>query len=103
MKIKKGDTVQVIAGKDKGKKGKVLQAFPRLNRVSVEGVNILSKHLRSQRTGQEGQRIEFPSPIHVSNVMLLCPHTNKPTRVGYEVGADSSKKTRMSKRAKQAI
>ena len=70
MKIKKGDTIKVIAGKDKGKTGKVVQAFPKLNRVSVEGVNISYKHLRGQKGSQAGQKIEFPSPIHISNVKI---------------------------------
>lgn len=103
MKIKKGDTIKVITGKDKGKTGKVLQAFPALNRVSVEGVNVAVKHLRSGRTGQEGQRIEFPSPIQVSNVALLCPHTGSATRIGYEVGADKKTKVRISKKSGKAI
>ena len=102
MKIKKGDTIKVIAGKDRGKTGKVLQAFPKLERVSVEGINILTKHLRSQQRSQQGQRIEYPSPFHVSNVLLVCPHTNKPTRVGYAIG-EAGKKHRISKRAKKAI
>lgn len=69
--IKKGDLVAVIAGKDKGKTGKVVQTFPQLNRVVIEGVNVCKKHLRSRRTGEKGQVVEFAMPIHASNVMLM--------------------------------
>ncbi|MDD5437969.1 MAG: 50S ribosomal protein L24 [Patescibacteria group bacterium] len=69
--IKKGDMVAVIAGKDKGKTGKVLQTFPKLNRVVVEGVNSSKRHLRARRSGEKGQVVEFSMPIHASNVMLL--------------------------------
>lgn len=63
--------VAIIAGKDKGKTGKVVQTFPQLNRVVVEGVNVCKKHLRSRRTGEKGQVVEFSMPIHASNVMLM--------------------------------
>lgn len=69
--IKKGDTVAVISGKDKGKTGKVLQAFPELNRVVVEGVNLYKRHLRSHRRGEKGQTVEFSMPLYASKVMLL--------------------------------
>jgi len=68
--VKTGDMVKILAGKDKGKTGKILQTFPRLDRVVVEGVNITKRHLRSRRNGEKGQIIEFPMPIHVSNVAL---------------------------------
>jgi large subunit ribosomal protein L24 len=69
--IKKGDTVAIIAGKDKGKSGKVLQTFPKLNRVVVEGINLSKRHLRARRSGEKGQVVEFSMPIHASNVLLL--------------------------------
>lgn len=69
--IKKGDMVAVIAGKDKGKSGKVMQTFPQLNRVVVEGVNASKRHLRARRSGEKGQIVEFSMPIHASNVMLM--------------------------------
>jgi len=69
--IKRGDVVAVIAGKDKGKSGKVLQTFPQLNRVVVEGVNVCKRHMRARRTGEKGQTVEFAMPIHASNVMPL--------------------------------
>ncbi|MCK9361193.1 50S ribosomal protein L24 [Patescibacteria group bacterium] len=69
--LKAGDEVLVIAGKDKGKKGKVIQAFPQLNRVVVEGVRVTKRHLRTRKAGEKGQIIEVSMPIHASNVMPL--------------------------------
>lgn len=105
MKIRTGDMVKVIAGKDKGKTGKVTQAFPALNRVVVEGLNIAVKHLKG-RNNQPGQRIEFPSPINVSKVMLIDPKSGKPTRVGAKilVGKDSKQtKARIAKKTGEII
>lgn len=84
MKIKKNDKVKILTGKDKGKSGKVLQVMPKNNRLSVEGLNILIKHLRPNREGEKGQRIEFPGFINASNVILICPECNKTTRVAYK-------------------
>ena len=69
MNIKKGDKVQIIAGKDKGKTGKVLQVFPAKERVSVEGLNLLIKHMRPHRQGEDGQRIQFPAPLKIHRQM----------------------------------
>ncbi len=91
MKIKTGDRVIVIAGKDKGKTGKILQVFPELGKVVVEGANVATKYLRSRGAGQKGQKITFSGPLHASNVMLVDPKTQKPTRVKYVV-ADGAKK-----------
>ena len=71
LRIKTGDHVKIIAGKDKGKTGKVTQTFPRLNRVVVEGVNVATRHLRTQKSGEKGQKIEFFMPIHASNVLRV--------------------------------
>jgi large subunit ribosomal protein L24 len=68
--VKTGDTVLVIAGKDRGKTGKVLQVFPRLVRVSVQGINVMKRHMRSRRAGDKGQIVQFPMPIHLSNVRV---------------------------------
>lgn len=84
FRIKTGDRVRVIAGKNKGKEGKILQTFPRLNRVVIEGVNLTKRHLRSRRSGDKGQIVEFPMPIHASNVQLVGPdgktmrHSDRP-------------------------
>jgi large subunit ribosomal protein L24 len=103
MKIKKNDIIIVLAGKDKGKRGKVLQALPTINRVSVEGINILSKHIRSANASKQGQKIEFPSPIQVSNVKIVCPQCSKPTKVGFNIEKESGKKSRICKKCKAVI
>lgn len=83
MKLKTGDNVRVSAGKDKGKQGKVLQVFPSLDRVVVEGVNVRTRHLRGNRAaGGKGQKIAFPAPLHASNVMLVGKAGTG--RVGYK-------------------
>jgi large subunit ribosomal protein L24 len=84
LRIKTGDTVKVITGKDKGKTGKVIQTFPALNRVVVEGVNVSKRHLRPRRSGEKGQVVEFSMPIHASNVQPMTEsgavirHDDKP-------------------------
>lgn len=93
LRIRKGDEVQVISGKDKGKVGRILRAFPSKNKVLVEGLNIIVRHQKARQTGragrsgvqeiQEGGRIEKPAPLHASKVMLMCPQCHRPTRVGY--------------------
>ena len=99
MKVKKGDTVVVIAGKYKGAKGKVIQAYPERERVLVEGVNRIKKHTRitqTQRGAQSGGIVTQEAPIHVSNVMVV-DSDGKPARVGYRFGEDG-KKVRVSRR-----
>ncbi len=82
MKIKKNDNIIVIAGKDKGKTGKVLRAFPNVDQVLIEGVNKKKKNQRATKSGQKGQIIEKEFPIHVSNVAYIDPKTKKVTRIG---------------------
>ncbi len=84
MKIKSGDNVRIIAGKDKGKEGKVLQVFPVLERVVVEGANLMTKHLK-KRGEHAGQKIQFPSPLHASNVQLVSSKSGLKGRVGYKM------------------
>ena len=99
MKIHKGDTVLVISGKDKGAKGKVLQAYPTRNKVLVEGVNRIKKHTpisTNQRGARSGGIVTQEAPIHVSNVMVV-DSDGKPARVGYRVD-ESGKRVRISKR-----
>ena len=100
MKIKKGDTVVVIAGKDKGAKGKVIAAYPRQDKVLVEGVNRVKKHERirtTQRGSKTGGIVTQEAPIHISNVMVV-DSDGKPTRVGYRVDEETGKRVRISKR-----
>jgi large subunit ribosomal protein L24 len=99
MKVKKGDTVVVISGKDKGAKGKVIQAYPERERVLVEGVNRIKKHTKvtqTQRGAQSGGIVTQEAPIHVSNVMVV-DSDGKPARVGYRTN-DDGKRVRMSRR-----
>ena len=105
MKVHKGDTVLVIAGKDKGAKGKVIQAFPERNRVLVEGVNRIKKHTANsagERGASSGGIVTQEAPIHVSNVMVVDTDGN-PTRIGYRVDAETGKKVRISKRNNKDI
>lgn len=105
MIIKKNDQVKILAGKDKGKAGKVLQVFTEKQRVSVEGLNLLVKHMRARRENEKGQRIEFPAPINASNVMLVCPKCDKPTRVSMRLPENGvkGKKVRVCKKCNQVI
>ena len=100
MKVRKGDTVLVIAGKDKGAKGKVLKVYPDRNRVLVEGVNPIKKHTpvsTTQRGARSGGIVTQEAPIHVSNVMVV-DSDGKPTRIGYRVDEETGKRVRISKR-----
>jgi len=109
MKIKKGDQVKILAGKDKGKTGKVLQVFISKERASIEGLNLLIKHIRPRRDGEKGQRVEFPASIDMSNLMLICPKCGKATKVNYEYkeigeeGKKKRKKVRVCKKCKKQI
>ncbi|HKV20519.1 MAG TPA: 50S ribosomal protein L24 [Mycobacterium sp.] len=99
MKVHKGDTVLVISGKDKGAKGKVLQAFPTRNKVLVEGVNRIKKHTavsRNERGAQSGGIVTQEAPIHVSNVMVV-DSDGKPTRISYRRDDETGKKVRIAK------
>ncbi len=91
MKIRKNDTVLVIAGKDRGKKGKVRFAYPKNERLLVEGINFIKKHTRASGQVRQAGIIEQEAPIHMSNVMLLCGKCNHPTRVGFRFLKDGKK------------
>jgi len=105
MNIKKNDKVKILSGKDKGKIGKVLQVLPAENKVSVEGLNLLIKHLRPQRQGEKGQRIEFPAFIQASNVALVCSKCGRPTRVNHKIvkTENQTKKFRVCKKCQDII
>ena len=102
MKIKTGDKVKITAGKDAGKTGKVLQVFPERKLASIEGRNLLIKHMRPRKEGEKGQRIEFPAPLNISNLALVCPKCGKATRVGFKVN-ENKKKNRICKKCKQIV
>lgn len=101
MFVKKGDTVRVISGNDRGKEGEVLEVIPSKNQVIVEDINIIKKHQRPVAMGQEGGIIEKEAPIDASNVQLLDPETNEPTRVGFRF--EDGKKVRYAKKSGQAL
>lgn len=102
MKLRKDDMVVVIKGKDKGKKGKVLRLFPEKNTVIVEGVNKITRHMRPNRENPKGGILQLEAPIRVPNLMLICPKTNKPSRIGYMILSDGTKQ-RIAKKSKEMI
>lgn len=98
MHIKSGDTVQVVAGDDRGKRGKVLRVFRKEGKILVEGINRTKKHVKPNRRNPQGGQLSKELPIDISNAMLIDPSTNKPTRVGVRVLSDGSRE-RYSKRS----
>ena len=102
MKIRKNDTVQVATGKDKGKKGKVRFAYPKDEKVIVEGINYIKRHTRARGHVRQAGIIELEAPIHISNLMLLCNKCNKPTRVGFSFLEDG-KKVRICRSCREVI
>ena len=96
MKIKKGDTVQVLSGNDKGKTGEVLEVIPKTKKIIVKGVNIRKKHVKAKKQGEEGGILSIECSIHSSKVNVVCPKCNKPARIGYEIEKDQ--KVRVCKR-----
>ena len=107
MNIKKGDTVLIITGKNRGKQGTVSRALPQLNKVIVEGLNVVKKHVRPQGQTRQGGVIEKAMPIHVSNTMLICTECGEPTRVGHDrrpMGADQKMRpVRVCKKCQKVI
>ncbi|HTM69229.1 MAG TPA: 50S ribosomal protein L24 [Candidatus Binatia bacterium] len=105
MRIKKGDNVKVMKGKDRGKTGKVIQAFPDGRKIVVEGVNLMAKHMKVRKQGEKGQKIEFSGPVSSANVQLICPKCSKPTRLGSKTleEAGHKKKVRVCKKCKEVI
>lgn len=101
MKIKKGDQVQIITGKDRGKRGKVLKSIIENGKIVVEGLNIVKKHMRPKKEGEKGKIVEVSMPINVSNVMIVCPKCSKPSRIGYKI--EKKNKSRMCKKCNSEI
>jgi large subunit ribosomal protein L24 len=102
MPVKKGDTVRVVRGDDKGKEGKILRVYPKKGRVVVEGVNIVKRHRKARTAEEQSGIIDFPAPIHHSNVMLIDPKSGNPTRVRTQVDEDGTKE-RISVKSGDAI
>ena len=102
MKIRKDDTVLVVAGKDKGKKGKVRFANPDKQEITVEGANFIKKHSRAKGAARQAGIIDLEAPIHVSNVMLLCDKCSKPSRIGYQK-LDDGRRVRICRSCHEVI
>lgn len=100
LRIKKGDEVQVLLGKDRGKSGKVMRVFSKGNKVLVEGLNMYKRHVRKMGE-HEGGIIEIPKPLNISNVAFVCPKCKKPTRIGYRI--DGENKVRICKKCGEVI
>ena len=101
MKLKKGDHVMLVSGKDKGKEGKILTVLPKENRVVVEGLAMVKRHIRKSGRGQSGRIVEHPAAVHASNVMLIDHETKKPTRVGRHM--QDGKRVRVTKKSKTVL
>ncbi|HEX6161325.1 MAG TPA: 50S ribosomal protein L24 [Thermoanaerobaculia bacterium] len=102
MRITKGDTVRVMRGEDKGKEGTVIRVLPKTGRLVVEGVNIVKRHRKARRAEEQSGIIDFPAPIHASNVMLLDPKEGTPTRIRQRIDDDGTKE-RISVKSGDAI
>lgn len=100
--IKKNDSVQVVAGKDKGKTGKVLRVIPKKDRAIVEKINMIKRHMKPNQQTRQGGILEKEAPIHISNLMLICSKCTDPTRVGYKV-LDGNRKVRYCKKCQEVI
>ena len=100
--LKKGDLVQVITGEYKGKSGKILRIIPDKQKAIVEGINIVKRHTKPSPKNQTGGIIEKEGQIHISNLMLMCPKTGKPTKIGVKL-LENGKRVRFSKKAKESI
>jgi len=101
MRIKKGDMVLVISGKDKGRKGKIIQSLPKKGKVIVEGINLKKKNVKPKRSGEKGQIVQISAPLNVSNVQLICPGCSKAARVGYKI--EGGVKLRYCKKCAKAL
>lgn len=100
--VKTGDTVVVLSGKERGKKGKVVAVSPKEGKVIVEGVNVVSRHIKPRKMGQEGGIVKAEGAMYACKVQVVCPHCGKPTRVAHKVNADG-KKERVCKKCGQAL
>ena len=101
MKIKSGDIVLIIAGKDRNKSGKVTEVCPKDNKIIIESLNIIKKHVRPKKQGEKGQKVEVPRAIDASNVKIVCPKCKKPTRIGNRILENN--KIRICKKCNQEI
>lgn len=100
-KIKKGDTVKVLVGKDRGRSGTVEKVFPIKGQILVPGINLVKRHIGKRITGGKGTMVEIPKPINLSNIALVCPHCQHPTKVGFKVNGQG--KLRICKKCSKEI
>ncbi len=101
MKLQKGDKVRVMSGKDKGKDGVIDRIYPKQNRVLIQGVNLVKRHVKKSQELQEGGIIDLPKPVAIDSIALVCPQCEKPTRVGYML--TKGKKTRICRKCKKEL
>ncbi|OGW47010.1 MAG: 50S ribosomal protein L24 [Nitrospirae bacterium RBG_13_41_22] len=102
MSVKKNDTVLVIAGREKGKKGRVLSVYPSKGRLLIEKINMIRKHMKPTRKYAQGGIIEKEAPLHISNIMLICPKCNKPTRIS-NTHLQEGRRVRMCKKCREVM
>ena len=102
LHVTKGDTVRVVRGDDKGKEGKIIRVYPKTGRVTIEGINIVKRHRKARRAEEQSGIIDFPAPIHASNVMLLDPKSGGPTRTRRRIDEDGTKE-RLAVKSGEAI
>ena len=102
LHVTKGDTVRVVRGDDKGKEGKIIRVYPKTGRVTVEGINIVKRHRKARRAEEQSGIVDFPAPIHASNVMLLDPKSGDPTRTSRKIDDDGTKE-RIAVKSGEAI
>ncbi|HLD70298.1 MAG TPA: 50S ribosomal protein L24 [Negativicutes bacterium] len=101
MKVKKGDSVLVISGKDRGRTAKILKSFPKQGSILVDGINLKKKHIKPKRQGEKGQVIQAPAPMDASSVKFLCPKCGKAVRIGYKIG--DGRKSRVCKKCNSEV
>jgi large subunit ribosomal protein L24 len=102
LHVSKGDTVRVVRGDDKGKEGKIIRVYPKTGRVTIEGVNIVKRHRRARTPDEQSGIVDFPAPVHASNVMLIDPKSGDPTRVRRRIDEDGTKE-RIAVKSGEAI
>ncbi|MFH1173054.1 MAG: 50S ribosomal protein L24 [bacterium] len=102
MNIKKGDKVKILKGRDRGKIGKVLNLSVKQGKLSVEGLNLSIKHAKPRKQGEKGQRIQYPAPLSIANVMIVCPKCSQPSRLGHQI-LENKKKVRICRKCQEVI
>jgi len=101
MKLRKGDNIRIISGKDRGQEGQVVRVYSERGRVTVQGINMYTKHVKPKKQGESGQSVRVPRPLSISNVMVICPTCKKPARIGQRF--DGGTKVRFCKRCSAAL